>query len=97
VFEPFELKTYSDGTTNYSLETFIHTRINHTTYTYEKHIVNGVTYYPLWSEIRPSVDPNLHVERYYNAPLGSRVALGFVTAENMIPAYQNINGIIVMA
>ena len=91
------MKTYSDGTTNYSLETFVHARINNTTPTYEKYIVNGVTYYPFWSEVRPSVDPNMYVERYYNAPLGSLVVLGFVTAENMIPAYQNINGVIVMA
>ena len=98
IIEPFELKTYSDGTKNYTYEKFTHTRINKTTYymssnpPLEKYIVNGITYYTVWSEVREQqYSDSPYVEIYYNAPSGiSGLVSTYSTPAN--PHYSNVNG-----
>jgi hypothetical protein len=101
IVEPFELKTYSDGTKNYTYEKFTHTRINKTTYymssnpPLEKYIVNGITYYTVWSEVRPRpYFDSPHTELYYNAPNGIRNNVSYYSTPNN-PEYSNVNGSII--
>ena len=98
IIEPFELKTYSDGTKNYTYEKFTHTRINKTTYwlstnpPLEKYIVNGITYYTVWSEVREQqYFDSPYVEIYYNAPAGVSDLVSTYSTENN-PHYSNVNG-----
>jgi hypothetical protein len=71
--EEFELKTYTDGTKNYTVEQFTHERIDRQMYDssvnipLERYVVDGKTYYTVWCVVRPRLyDYSQHREIYYH-------------------------------
>jgi len=48
---PFELTTYSDGTTNYETGSVVHQSLNMSNATIACFIVGGITYYQTWYEV----------------------------------------------
>ena len=71
--EEFELKIFADYSTNYTVETFTHTRIDFTTVDIDKYIVDGIVYYMMWSVVNSTdgfMNDNMEFystyrERYY--------------------------------
>ena len=98
--EAFDLKTYSDGSTNYTVEQFTHKRIDGVMYDssvsppLERYIVDGKTYYTVWSVVRPRpYETSPHREVYYYKPNNVLTAVYQITADNN-PIYYNAGGYI---
>ena len=98
--EAFDLKTYSDGSTNYTVEQFTHRRIDGVMYDssvsppLERYIVDGKTYYTVWSFVRPRpFETSLHREIYYHQPNNVLTVVYQITADNN-PIYYNSGGYI---
>ena len=95
--EAFELKTYSDGSTNYTVEQFTHKRIDGVMYDssvsppLERYIVDGKTYCTVWSVVRPRpFETSLHREIYYHLPNNVLTAVYQISTDN--PIYYNSGG-----
>ena len=98
--EAFELKTYSDGSTNYTVEQFTHRRIDGVMYDssvsppLERYTVDGKTYYTVWSVVRPRpFETSQHKEIYYHKPNNVLTVVYQITADNN-PIYYNSGGYI---
>ena len=96
--EAFELKTYSDDSTNYTVEQFTHRRIDGVMYDssvsppLERYIVDGKTYYTVWSVVRPRpYETSLHREIYYHYSNNVLTAVYQIIADNN-PIYYNSGG-----
>ena len=98
--EEFELKTYSDGTKNYTVEQFTHERIDRQMYDssvnqpLERYVVDGKTYYTVWSVVRPRpFDSTAHREIYYHQSNNVLTAVYQISvASDGNTRYTNIDG-----
>ena len=98
--EEFELKTYSDGTTNYTVEQFTHERIDRQMYDssvnqpLERYVVDGKTYYTVWCVVRPRpFASSQHREIYYHNVNGVLTAVYQISvASDGNTRYTNIDG-----
>jgi hypothetical protein len=97
--EEFELKTYTDGTKNYTVEQFTHQRIDKQMYDssvnqpLERYVVDGKTYYTVWSVVRPrNSDITPHREIYYHQSNNVLTSVYQITvAHDGDPRYTNID------
>jgi hypothetical protein len=89
----FELKTYSDNTTDYDTGTITHIDINFNEVPITYYIVGGVTYYLYWYDVRSGTN---YREKYYTSDSGGvRVVVSEtdklgVTQSNVPSAYWNL-------
>ena len=97
--EAFDLKTYSDGSTNYTVEQFTHKRIDGVMYDssvsppLERYTVDGKTYYTVWSVVRTRpFETSLHREIYYY--YSNNVLTGVYQISTDNPIYYNSGGYI---
>ena len=89
---PFELKTYSDGSTNYETGSVIHQNIMMNDITVAYYIVGGITYYQTWYEV--SQQPNdltKYTEVKYGSSTGVKTQLSSIANRTVVPIdYQNL-------
>ena len=89
---PFELKTYSDGSTDYETGSVVHQNINMNDITVEYFTVGGVTYYQTWFEVsRQLSDPPKYTEVTYESDIGVKTQLSSIANRTVVPIdYENL-------
>ena len=86
---PFELKTYSDGSTNYESGSIVHQNIRMDDITVAYYIVDGITYYQTWYEVSKS--STLYSSVKYGSDTGVKIVLSYINNRSDVPIdYQNL-------